>query len=88
MDTDLAFKLAELQSQIAELGRFVRQLQKAAMNSTSAQLLIARKRGRAGTPHELRWRDQAASPPWIKALGDVRRTRDVVGMRPFLPPAC
>ena len=45
METDLAFKLAELQSQIAELGRFVRQLQKAGMNSTSAQLLIARKRG-------------------------------------------
>ena len=45
MDTDLAFKLAELRSQIAELGRSVRQLQKAGMNSASAQLLIARKRG-------------------------------------------
>jgi len=45
MDTDLAFKLAELRSQIAELGRSVRQLQKAGMNSTSAQLLIARNRG-------------------------------------------
>ena len=45
MDTDLAFKLAELRSQIAELGRSVRQLQKAGMDSTSAQRLIARNRG-------------------------------------------
>ena len=45
MDTDLAFKLAELRGQIAELGRSVRQLQKAGMNSTSAQLLIPRNRG-------------------------------------------
>jgi len=45
MDTDPTFKLAELRSQIAELGRSVRQLQKAGMDSTSAQLLIARNRG-------------------------------------------
>jgi hypothetical protein len=45
MDTDLAFKLAGLRSQIAELGSSVRQLQKAGLNSTSAQLLIARNRG-------------------------------------------
>jgi hypothetical protein len=36
--TDLAFKLAELPGQIAEL-------QKAGMDSASTQLLIARKRG-------------------------------------------
>ena len=73
MDTDLAFKLAKLRGQIAELGRSVRQLQKAGMNSTSAQLLIARNRG-AGTPRELRWRDHnAASPPWIKAASAVVR---------------
>jgi len=45
MDTDLAFKLAELRAQIAELGSSIRQLQKAGMDSASAQLLIARKRG-------------------------------------------
>jgi len=44
MDTDLAFKLAELRGQIAELGSSIRQLQKAGMDSASAQLLIARKR--------------------------------------------
>ena len=44
MDTDLAFKLAELRDQIAELGSSIRQLQKAGMDSASAQLLIARKR--------------------------------------------
>ena len=38
MATDLAFKLAELRGQIAEL-------QMAGMDSASAQLLIARKRG-------------------------------------------
>jgi hypothetical protein len=44
MDTDLAFKLAELRGQIAELGSSIRQLQKAGMDSASAQLLITRKR--------------------------------------------
>ncbi len=44
METDLAFKLAELRGQIAELGSSIRQLQKAGMDSASAQLLIARKR--------------------------------------------
>ena len=56
MGTDLTFKLAELRGQIAELGSSIRQLQKAGMGSASAQLLIARKRRRAGTPHELKWR--------------------------------
>jgi hypothetical protein len=42
------------------------------MDSASAQLFIARKRGRAGTPHELKWRDRnAANPPWIKARADA-----------------
>ena len=45
MDTDLAFGLAELRGQIAELGSSIRQLQKAGLDSASAQLLIARKRG-------------------------------------------
>ena len=45
MGTDPTFKLAELRGQIAELGSSIRQLQKAGMNSTSAQLLIARNRG-------------------------------------------
>ena len=45
MNTDLAFKLAGLRSQIAELGSSMRQLRKAGMDSASAQLLIARKRG-------------------------------------------
>jgi hypothetical protein len=45
VDTDVAFKLAELRGQIAELGSSIRQLQKAGMDSASAQLLIARKRG-------------------------------------------
>jgi hypothetical protein len=45
MDTDLAFKLAELRGQIAELGSSIRQLQKAGLDSASAQLLIIRKRG-------------------------------------------
>jgi hypothetical protein len=43
MDTDLAFKLAGLRNQIAELGSSVRQLQKAGMNSTCAQLRAARR---------------------------------------------
>jgi hypothetical protein len=80
MDTDLAFKLAELRGEIAELGSSIRQLPKSGMDSASAQLLIARKRG-AGTPHELKWRDRnAANPPWIKARADVRRVRNAVGM--------
>jgi hypothetical protein len=45
MDTDLAFKLAELRGQIAELGSSIRQLQQAGLDSASAQLLITRKRG-------------------------------------------
>ena len=45
MDTGRAFKLAELRSQIAELGSSIRQLQKAGLDSASAQLLITRKRG-------------------------------------------
>ena len=45
MDTDLAFKLAELRGQIAELGSSIRQLQKADLDSASARLLITRKRG-------------------------------------------
>ena len=45
MEMDLAFKLAELRGQIAELGSSIRQLQKAGMDSASAHLLIARKRG-------------------------------------------
>jgi hypothetical protein len=45
MDTDLAFKLAELRGQIAELGSSIRQLQNAGLDSASAQLLITRKRG-------------------------------------------
>ena len=45
MDTDLAFKLAKLRGQIAELGRSMRQLRKAGLDSASAQLLIARNRG-------------------------------------------
>jgi hypothetical protein len=45
MDTDLAFKLAELRGQIAELGSSIRQLQKAGLDSASAQLLITRKQG-------------------------------------------
>jgi hypothetical protein len=45
MDTDLAFKLAELRGEIAELGSSIRQLPKSGMDSASAQLLIARKRG-------------------------------------------
>ncbi len=45
MDTNLAFKLAELRGQIAELGSSIRQLQKAGLDSASAQLLITRKRG-------------------------------------------
>ena len=44
MDTDLVFKLAELRGQIAELGSSIRQLQKAGLDSASAQLLITRKR--------------------------------------------
>jgi hypothetical protein len=44
MDTDLAFKLAELRGQIAELGSSIWQLQKAGVDGASAQLLIARKR--------------------------------------------
>jgi hypothetical protein len=81
MGMDLAFKLAELRGQIAELGSSIRQLRKA---GASAQLLIARKRG-AGTPHELKWRDRnAANPPWIKALADVRR----VARRGGNAPSC
>jgi hypothetical protein len=45
MDTDLAFKLAEVRGEIAELGSSIRQLPKSGMDSASAQLLIARKRG-------------------------------------------
>ena len=45
MDTDLAFKLAELRGEIAELGSSIRQLPKSGMDSASAQRLIARKRG-------------------------------------------
>ena len=45
MDTDLTFKLAELRGQIAELGSSIRQLQRACLDSASAQLLITRKRG-------------------------------------------
>ena len=36
METDLAFKLAELRGQIAELGSFIRQLQEAGLDSASA----------------------------------------------------
>jgi hypothetical protein len=45
MDTVLAFKLAGLRNQIAELGSSMRQLRKAGLDSASAQLLIARNRG-------------------------------------------
>jgi hypothetical protein len=37
--------------------------------------------GRVGRPYKLEWHDHnVASPPWIKALADVRRARDVVGI--------
>jgi hypothetical protein len=36
METDLAFKLAELRGQIAELGSSIRQLQEAGLDSASA----------------------------------------------------
>ena len=44
MDGDLAWKLAELRGQIAELGCAIRQLRQAGMDSAAAQLLITRKR--------------------------------------------
>jgi hypothetical protein len=44
MDGDLAWKLAELRGQIAELGSAIRQLRQAGMDSAPAQLLITRKR--------------------------------------------
>jgi hypothetical protein len=42
MDGDLAWKLAELRGQIAELGSAIRQLRQAGMDSAAAQLLITR----------------------------------------------
>jgi hypothetical protein len=44
MDGDLAWKLADLRGQIAELGSAIRQLRQAGMDSAAAQLLISRKR--------------------------------------------
>lgn len=44
MDGDLAWKLAELRGQIAELGSAIRQLRQSGMDSAAAQLLITRKR--------------------------------------------
>jgi hypothetical protein len=44
MDGDLAFRLAELRGQISDLGGAIRQLQRAGLDSASAQLLITRKR--------------------------------------------
>ena len=44
MNDDLAWRLADLRGQIAELGSAIRQLRLAGMNSASAQLLITRKR--------------------------------------------
>ena len=44
MNDDLAWKLADLRGQIAELGSAIRQLRQAGMDSAPAQLLITRKR--------------------------------------------
>ena len=44
MDDELAWKLADLRGQIAELGSAIRQLRQAGMDSAPAQLLITRKR--------------------------------------------
>jgi hypothetical protein len=44
MSDDLAWKLADLRGQIAELGSAIRQLRQAGMESAPAQLLITRKR--------------------------------------------
>ena len=44
MNDDLAWKLADLRGQIAELGSAIRQLRQAGMDSAAAQLLITRKR--------------------------------------------
>ena len=44
MNDDLAWKLADLRGQIAELGSAIRQLRLAGMDSAPAQLLITRKR--------------------------------------------
>lgn len=65
MDDEIAWRLADLRGQIAELGSAIRQLRGAGMDSAPAQLLITRKRaelegllvggnreksGRAGSP--------------------------------------
>jgi hypothetical protein len=44
MDDEIAWKLADLRGQIAELGSAIRQLRQAGMDSAPAQLLITRKR--------------------------------------------
>jgi hypothetical protein len=44
MDDELAWKLADLRGQIAELGSAIRQLRQAGLESAPAQLLITRKR--------------------------------------------
>ena len=44
MSDDLAWKLADLRGQIAELGSAIPQLRQAGMDSAPAQLLITRKR--------------------------------------------
>lgn len=44
MDDELAWKLADLRGQIAELGSAIRQLRQAGFDSAPAQLLITRKR--------------------------------------------
>jgi hypothetical protein len=44
MDDELAWKLADLRGQIAELGSAIRQLRQAGLDSAPAQLLITRKR--------------------------------------------
>jgi hypothetical protein len=88
MDTGPAFKLAELRGQIAELGSSIRQLRKARTGWRFGSVAHRSQAGRAGTPHELKWYDRnAANPPWIKALADVRRVARRGG-NVILPPSC
>jgi len=63
MDTDLAFKLAELPAQIAELGSSIRQWIAPRFNCSS------RESGRDLKSYD----HNADNPSLIKALADVRR---------------
>jgi hypothetical protein len=69
MDGDLAFRLAELRGQISDLGGAIRQLQRAGLDSASAQLLITRKR--AELDRLMNLGSRAVSMPATHATSEV-----------------